>query len=43
MHPVLLGRGIPLFHGLERQFDLALLECRVLQRDCVLLRYRVNP
>lgn len=43
VHPVLLGRGIPLFHGLERQLDLALLECRVLQRECVLLRYRLKP
>lgn len=43
VHPILLGRGIPLFHGLRRQLDLELLECRVLQRECVLLRYRVKP
>ena len=42
VHPVLLGRGIPLFHGLERQLDLELLESRVLQHVCVLLHYRVS-
>jgi dihydrofolate reductase len=43
IHPVLLGRGIPLFHRLKRQLDLELLDHRLLQHQCVLLRYRVKP
>ena len=43
IHPVLLGSGVPLFHGASRQIDLELLESRPLQRGCVLLTYRVKP
>lgn len=42
LHPVILGRGIPLFHPLTRQVDLELLECRTIQHGCVLMRYRMT-
>jgi dihydrofolate reductase len=42
IHPVLLGHGIPLFHPLERQVDLELLECRPFQNGCVYVTYRVK-
>lgn len=42
VHPVLLGRGIPLFHPMERQIDLELVECRRIENDCVYLRYAVK-
>jgi dihydrofolate reductase len=42
VHPVLLGSGVPLFHGLEQQIDLKLVECRQLSKGCVLLRYEVQ-
>jgi dihydrofolate reductase len=42
VHPVLLGAGIPLFHGMRRQIDLALRESRVLPRGCVYALYRVK-
>jgi dihydrofolate reductase len=42
IHPVLLGAGIPLFHTMNRQLDLELLECRPFQNGCVLVRYRVK-
>jgi dihydrofolate reductase len=42
IHPVLLGAGIPLFHGLKHQIDLELLECKMLAHGCVLVRYRVQ-
>ena len=41
IHPLLLGSGIPLFHGLSHQVDLELLECKPLQNGCVYLQYRV--
>lgn len=41
IHPVLLGRGIPLFHEMSRQIDLELLECRPLKQGCVYVLYRV--
>lgn len=44
VHPVLLGRGIPLFHEMSRQIDLELLECRPFKNGCVYLLYKVvNP
>ena len=44
IHPVLLGRGVPLFHAMERQIDLELLECRPFSNGCVYVTYRVkNP
>ncbi len=41
IHPILLGSGIPLFHGVSRQIDLQLTECRQFSGGCVLLRYSV--
>src|SRR6266550_947719 len=43
IHPVLLGSGIPVFHEMNRQIDLELLECRGLKNGCVMVTYRVKP
>lgn len=43
VHPVLLGSGIPLFHPMNRQIDLELLECKPFKNGCVLVKYRVKP
>jgi dihydrofolate reductase len=43
IHPVLLGSGIPVFHEMDHQIDLELLECRTLKNGCVLVTYRVKP
>jgi dihydrofolate reductase len=42
IHPVLLGKGLPLFYEMSRQIDLELLECRQLKNGCVVLRYEVK-
>jgi dihydrofolate reductase len=42
IHPVLLGSGIPLFHPMNRQIDLELLECRPFKNGCVYVTYRVK-
>jgi len=42
IQPVLLGSGIPLFHGMEKQLDLELLESRQLKCGSVYVRYRVK-
>jgi dihydrofolate reductase len=42
IHPVLLGKGIPLFLLMEHQIDLQLLECRPLKNGCVFVRYAVK-
>ena len=42
IHPVLLGSGIPLFHEMNRQIDLELIECQTLTNGCVLVTYRVK-
>src|SRR5262245_23131134 len=42
IHPVLLGRGIPLFHPMSRQIDLELKECRPFKNGCVYVTYRVK-
>ena len=42
VHPVLLGSGIPLFHEMNRQIDLELIECRPFKNGCVLVRYKVK-
>ena len=42
IHPVLLGSGIPLFHPMNRQIDLELLECRPFKNGCVYVSYRVK-
>jgi len=41
IHPVLLGSGVPLFHGLNRQIDLELLGGKRLQNGCIYARYRL--
>lgn len=43
IHPVLLGSGIPIFHEMDHQIDLELLECKTLKNGCVLVTYRVKP
>ena len=42
IQPVLLGKGIPLFHEMSKQIDLELLECKQLTNGCVVLRYQVR-
>lgn len=42
IHPVLLGKGIPLFHEMNRQIDLELIESKPFQNGCVLVTYRVK-
>jgi dihydrofolate reductase len=42
IHPVLLGSGIALFHAMDRQIDLELLECKPFKNGCVFVRYRVR-
>jgi dihydrofolate reductase len=42
IHPVLLGRGIPMFVSIERPVELALTEARELTGGCVYLRYDVK-
>jgi dihydrofolate reductase len=41
VHPVLLGRGIPMFPSRSRQVDLELIEARPIERGCVYALYRV--
>ena len=42
MHPILLGSGIPLFHEMNQQIDLAMIECRSFNNGCVSITYRVK-
>ena len=42
IHPVLLGSGIPLFHEMNHQIDLELLECKTFKNGCLLVTYRVK-
>jgi dihydrofolate reductase len=42
IHPVLLGKGIPLFHRMTHQIDLELLDCKTFKTGCVLVTYRVK-
>ena len=41
LHPVLLGRGAPLFGPMARRMALELIEARAIAEGCVLARYRV--
>lgn len=41
IQPVLLGGGTPLFRHFSRRIDLELIETRAMERECVLVRYRV--
>jgi dihydrofolate reductase len=42
IHPVLLGSGIPVFHEMNHQIDLELIECQVLKAGTVMVTYRVK-
>jgi len=42
IHPVLLGSGIPLFHQMNRQINLQLLDCKPFKNGCVYVLYRVK-
>jgi dihydrofolate reductase len=42
IHPVLLGTGIPLFHKMNHQLDLELLDCKPFENGCVYVSYRVK-
>ena len=42
IHPVLLGAGIPLFHEMNCQIDLELLDCQTFKNGCVYVLYRVK-
>jgi dihydrofolate reductase len=42
IHPVLLGSGIPLFHEMNRQIDLELIECKPFKNGCLMVSYRVK-
>lgn len=42
IHPVLLGQGIPLYHEMNCQIDLELLECKPFKNGCVYVSYRVK-
>jgi dihydrofolate reductase len=41
VHPILLGRGIPLFLGLTRQIDLELIDHRFYGKGNAIMSYRV--
>jgi dihydrofolate reductase len=40
--PVLLGSGIPLFHEMNHQINLELIECKPFKNGCVMVSYRVK-
>ena len=42
IHPVLLGSGVRLFHPMDKQIDLELIDCRRIEKDCVYVIYRVT-
>ena len=42
IHPVLLGSGIPLFHEMQKQVELELLECKILKGGYLAVTYRVK-
>jgi dihydrofolate reductase len=42
IHPVLLGGGVPLFHGMQKQIDLELVECTPFRNGCVYVLYKVR-
>lgn len=42
IHPVLLGSGVPLFHKMNKQIDLELIECRPFKNGCVYVLYKVK-
>jgi dihydrofolate reductase len=42
IHPVLLGSGIPVFHEMNRQVDLELLDCKSFKNGTLMVSYRVK-
>jgi|SRR5882724_1174104 len=42
IHPVLLGSGKRLFHEMDHQIDLELIECRPFKNGSVMVTYRVK-
>lgn len=42
IHPVLLGSGIPLFHEMDHQIDLDLIECKSFKNGTLMVSYRVK-
>lgn len=42
IHPVLLGSGVPVFHEMNHQIDLELIECKVFKVGTVMVTYRVK-
>jgi dihydrofolate reductase len=42
IHPVLLGSGIPLFHEMNHQINLELIECKTFKNGCLMVSYRVR-
>lgn len=42
IHPILLGTGIPLFHPMNHQMNLELVECRPFKNGCVAVTFRVK-
>lgn len=42
IHPVLLGSGIPVFHEMNLQINLELLDCKPFKNGCVVVTYRVK-
>lgn len=42
IHPILLGKGVPLFLEMDAPINLALKECRTLAHGCVALTYTVK-
>jgi len=42
IHPLLLGSGIPLFHEMNRQINLELMQCKPFKNGCVLVTYKVK-
>ena len=42
IHPVLLGSGIPLFHEMNHQINLELIECKPFKNGTIMVSYRVK-
>ena len=42
IHPVLLGSGIPLFHEMNDQIDLELIDCKPFKNGTLMVSYRVK-
>lgn len=41
IHPIILGKGIPLFKGIEKQTNLRMLKCITYESGLVQVRYKV--